>query len=166
MVCAQRLQVRVVEPVMAIPARIFLVALAPIGLGSIVTARTAVVTPLFAVPAIVLGVVAATAPALYIASAAAGHAPPLGTMIRALGIALGAFGIALAGLVLPAAFLALTSIAPMTAIIVTSAALAASVGLALWRLHDELGRPPLAIYGTWALATVALAGRLWWEVVS
>ena len=151
---------------MAIPARYLLTLTAPIALGGIVAVRTTTLAPLVCVPAIVIGVAAATSPALYIASAAAGHAPPLGTMIRALGIALGAFGVALAGLVLPAAFLALTSIAPATAIAVTSTALAAAVGLALWRLHDELGRPQLAIYGTWALATVALAGRLWWEVVS
>jgi len=54
----------------------------------------------------------------------------------------------------------------MTTLVVTSGALAAAVGLALWRLHDELGHPQLAIFGTWALATCALGGRLWWEVVS
>jgi hypothetical protein len=151
---------------MTSPNRYTFIVLAPVALGGIVAARTALLTPLVAVPAIVLGVVAATAPALYIASAAAGQAPPLGTMIRAFGRSLSAFGVALAGLVAPAAFLALTAIAPLTAIVVTSTALAAAVGLALWRLHDELGRPALAIYGTWAVATLALAGRLWWEVVS
>ena len=152
------------------PTRVSLVAMivsvASLALGGIVAVRTTTLTPLFAVPAIVIGVVAATAPALYIASAAAGHAPPLGAMVRALGIALAAFGVALAGLVLPSAFLALTSVAPMTSVVVTSAALAAAVGLAMWRLHDELGRPQLAIFCTWALATFALGGRLWWEVVS
>jgi len=151
---------------MPIPARLVLVTCAPVALGGIVALRTASAGPLAAVPAIVFGVVAATAPALYIASAAAGSAPPLGTMVRALGTALGAFGVALAGLVLPAAFLALTSIATTTTLVVTTGALAAAVGLALWRLHDELGGPQLAIFGTWALATCALGGRLWWEVVS
>src|SRR4051812_44915577 len=86
--CARWLQVPVVERVMAIPTRHVLTLLAPVALGGIVALRTTCLGPLVAVPAIVVGVIAATSPALYIASAAAGFAPPLGTMIRALGIAL------------------------------------------------------------------------------
>jgi hypothetical protein len=94
-------------------------------------------------------------------------------MVRAFGVALGAFGIALAGLILPAAFAALSSVSSGTAIAASSAAIAAAGLLGLRRLASELaaGRPgaarPLAgaaVFLIWAISTAAIAGRLWWDL--
>jgi hypothetical protein len=151
-------------------------AAGPIAIGGILAARAHDPRPMLAAPAIVFGVVAATAPALYIATAAAGHAPPLAAMVRAFGVALGAFGIALAGLVLPAAFAALSSVSPGTAIAAATAAIAAAGLLGLRRLAGELaaGRPgggaarrSLAggvVFLIWAGSALAIAGRLWWDL--
>ncbi|MCX5747472.1 MAG: hypothetical protein NT062_33830 [Proteobacteria bacterium] len=148
-------------------------ALGPIAIGGILAVRADQLAPLFAVPAIVFGVVAATAPALYIATAATGAAPPVATVVRALVTALGAFGIALVGLVLPAAFLSLSSLSITTTVVVTSAALAGAGLLALRRLAGELGARSLGaavVFGVWSLTTLGIAGRLWadfaWEVIS
>src|SRR5215468_7674269 len=83
-------------------------AAAPIALGGIVALRFGVISPVVMVPAITFGVVGVTSPALYIATAASGDAPTLAQMARAMTVALAAFGVALAGLILPAAFLSLS----------------------------------------------------------
>lgn len=148
-------------------AAIALAALSPVAIGAIVAAQAAEPSPVFAVPAIVFGVVAATSPALYIATAATGDAPPLATMARAFGIALGAFGVALAGLVLPAAFLSLSSIEPWTTLAMCTAAVGAAAVMALRRLASELGSRTWlakAVYVAWAVATLGIGGRLWWDV--
>lgn len=143
-------------------------ALGPVAIGGILAVRAGHPSPLFAVPAIVFGVVAATAPALYIASAAAGTAPPVATVARALVTALGAFGIALAGLVLPATFLSLSSLSPSTTIAVTSVALAGAGFLAIRRLAAELGAgtarrstSSTLVFVAWSIATLGIAARLW-----
>ena len=115
-------------------AAIAMAALGPVAIGGILATRAHDPSPMFAAPAIVFGVIAATAPALYIATAAAGQAPPLAVVVRAFGIALGAFGIALAGLILPAAFASLSSLARG------------------------------AVFLVWAASVVAIAGRLWWDL--
>src|SRR3954471_16920723 len=170
-------------------AAIALAAAGPVAIGAILAAGAHDARPMIAAPAIVFGVVAATAPALYIATAAAGQAPPLAAMVRAFGVALGAFGVALAGLILPAAFAALSSVSSATAIAAPSAAIAAAGLLALRRLASELaaGRPgaappgprpagfpglacaarPVAgaaVFLVWAISTGAIAGRLWWDL--
>ena len=155
-------------------AAIALDAAGPIAIGGILAARVHDPRPMVAAPAIVFGVVAATAPALYIATAAAGHAPPLAAMTRAFGVALGAFGVALAGLILPAAFAALSSVSSGTAIAASTAAIAATGLLGLRRLASELaaGRPEVArrslagaaVFLIWAASALAIAGRLWWEL--
>jgi len=156
-------------------AAIAMAALGPVAIGGILATRAHDPSPMFAAPAIVFGVIAATAPALYIATAAAGQAPPLAAVVRAFGVALGAFGIALAGLILPAAFASLSSLAPQTTIAVTSAAIAAAGGLGLRRLASELRAgagearltPSLAgsaVFLIWAAAIATIAGRLWWDL--
>ena len=154
-------------------AAIALAAAGPIAIGGILSTTAHDARPMIAAPAIVFGVVAATAPALYIATAATGNAPPLAAMARAFGIALGAFGVALAGLILPAAFAALSSVSSATAIAAASAAIAAAGLLGLRRLASELaaGRPgaarPVAgaaVFLVWAISTGAIAGRLWWDL--
>jgi len=154
---------------------IALAALGPVAAGGILAVRAHDGSPMVAAPMIVFGVVCATGPALYIASAAVGQAPPLAAVVRAFGIALGAFGIALAGLILPAAFASLSSLAPQTTIAVTSAAIAAAGGLGLRRLASELragaGETKLApslagsaVFLIWATAIATIAGRLWWDL--
>ncbi|MDQ3365770.1 MAG: hypothetical protein M3680_10120, partial [Myxococcota bacterium] len=53
-----------------------LAALGPVAIGGILAIRAQTLTPLMVAPAIIFGVVAATSPALYIALAATGTAPP------------------------------------------------------------------------------------------
>ncbi|HEU4735168.1 MAG TPA: hypothetical protein VFT22_45060 [Kofleriaceae bacterium] len=155
-----------------------LAALGPVALGGMLAARAGDPSPMLAAPAIVFGVVAATGPALYIAMAAAGAAPPLAGMVRAFGVALGAFGLALAGLILPATFVALSSVSAATTIAAASAALAGAGYLGLRGLACELrggradapsGASGASILGgvvflAWAGATLAIAGRLWWDL--
>lgn len=151
---------------------IALAAAGPVAAGGLLAVRGHDVSPMLAAPAIVFGLVAATGPALYIATAAIGSAPPLGAVVRAFGIALGAFGLALAGLILPAAFIALSSVAVTTTLGAATIAVAAAGLLGLRRLLAELraaspaARSPLTglVFAVWALATVSIAGRLWWEL--
>jgi hypothetical protein len=150
---------------------IALAAVGPVAAGGLLAARAHDVSPMLAAPAIVFGVVAATGPALYIATAATGHAPPLAAVVRAFGIALGAFGLALAGLILPAAFIALSSVTVTTTIAAATIAVAAAAVLGLRRLAAELriGAPGGVVisgivFVVWAVATVSIAGRLWWEL--
>jgi hypothetical protein len=155
---------------------IALAAAGPVAVGGILAARAHDASPMLAAPAIVFGVVAATGPALYIATAAAGNAPPLAAVIRAFGTALGAFGVALAGLILPAAFVAVSSISAGTTIAAASAAIGGAGYLGLRRLAGELktsapGEPAIgaslvggAVFVIWAVATAAIAGRLWWDL--
>jgi hypothetical protein len=96
-------------------------------------------------------------------------------VVRAFGIALGAFGIALAGLILPAAFLSLSSVSATTTIAATTGTVATAGYLGLRRLASELKAqspgaeigPSLAggvVFLIWAIATTAIAGRLWWDL--
>jgi hypothetical protein len=152
-----------------------LAAAGPVAIGGLLAARANDASPLLAAPAIVFGVVAATAPALYIATAAVGSAPPLAVVVRAFGTALGAFGIALAGLILPAVFIAASSVTPGTTVAAATAGIAVASALALRRLAAELaagrgavspglGLASSGVFAVWALATAAIAGRLWWEL--
>jgi hypothetical protein len=159
-------------PTLGAPA-LALAAVGPVAIGAIVATHGDSPLPLAAVPAVVFGVVAATSPALYIATAATGTAPPLARVIRAFGSALGAFGIALAGLLLPAAFLALTSTATWTTFVVATAALGGAAVLALRRLARELAAESSQrsltasmLFITWAAATTGIAGRLWWDLAT
>lgn len=160
-----------VTATLAPPVRgIALAALGPVAIGGIVAARAEVITPLVSTPAILFGTIAATAPALYIALAATGAAPGLRDTARAFGAGFAAFGVVLAGLLLPAVFLAASSVSPVTAYAVASAALAAAGLLALLRLARELAtpdRPVLAsvVFFVWAAATAGIAGRLWLDLV-
>lgn len=168
-----------VPPVERGAAGMALAALGPIAIGGIVAARVEAITPLVSTPAMLYGVIAATAPALYIALATTGDAPPIAKVVRAFGVAFAAFGVALAGLILPAAFLAASSVSPVTTYVVATAALGVAGLLALARLARELqvthDRDELApaerrlaatlVFVVWAVATVGIAGRLWLDFV-
>jgi hypothetical protein len=144
---------------------------APAAIGALLLTIARDPAPIAVVPAIAVGVVAATSPALYIlrtATAGGGPAPTLAATLRALTVALGAFGVALAGLLLPTAFLALTSRSAPTTLAVTTAALLAAALLGLRRLHAELTTPArhggTVVFLVWAGATLGIAGRLWLEL--
>lgn len=172
----------IAEPLPSYPRgpALVLAALGPVAIGAIMAARAEIASPLLAVPAVVFGVVAATSPALYIATAVTGTAPPLRAVVRAFGVALGAFGIALAGLLLPAAFLALSSVDTMMTFVAASAAVGAAAFLGLRRLASELVssgkerypgatdiKPSLmssTVFFVWSAATAGIAGRLWWDL--
>jgi hypothetical protein len=146
-------------------AAIALTAAAPVAIGAVMAARAEVLAPMAAAPSIVFGVVAATAPALYIATAVAGDAPPLSAMARAIGVALCAFGIALAGLVLPVAFLSLSSVDKTTTILACTISLGSAAVHAMMRLARELELRSLLsnlLYGVWAIAVLGISARLWW----
>jgi hypothetical protein len=158
------------EPSFSVPPGVALglAALGPAALGAILATRAADATPVVLAPVIVFGVVAATSPALYIATAALGDAPPLARVARAFVAALGGFGLALAGLVLPAAFLALSSLSQATAIVAVTAALGGAALLGLRRLATELAMPSflsMVVFLVWAAATLGIAGRFWLDVV-
>ena len=143
---------------------LLLAVIAPVAVGSILVAKSGVVAPLAGAPAIALGVAVATSPALYIALAATGAAPAPARVARAFAIALAAFGVALCGFVLPAAFLALSSLSPETSIVVATAALGGAAVLGVWRLAIELelrGGLAQCVFVVWAAATLGVAGRLW-----
>lgn len=151
---------------------LLMAATTPIAIGGLVALRGASVSPMFAVPALVFGVTAATSPALYIATAATGSAPSLAAVVRAFGVALGAFGIALAGLMLPVAFLSLSAVDGATTFFVATVAIAGAALLGLGRLKREMhAARPLTVSGDvvfaiWACATAGIAGRMWWDLAA
>jgi hypothetical protein len=149
------------------PARLALAALGPVAIGGVLAARAGELGPIAMTPAIMFGVIAATCPALYIGIAATKEAPTLSGVMRALGIALTAFGVALAGLVLPALFLSLSSVSEITTFVVCGCVLGAAGVLAMVRLAIELA--PRTVMGglvcfVWAAATLGIAGRLWFDL--
>jgi hypothetical protein len=149
---------------------LLLAATTPIAIGGLVAMHGSSISPLFAVPAVVFGVTAATSPALYIATAATGTAPPLAAMVRAFGVAIGAFGVALAGLLLPVAFLSLSAVEGSTTFLVASAAIAGAGFFGLRRLKYEMNAARVLsfsgeiVFAIWACATVGIAGRMWWDL--
>jgi hypothetical protein len=148
-----------------------LALLGPVAVGGILAVQSGDPSPLAIVPAITFGVAGVTSPALYIATTATGSATPLAQVGRALVAALGAFGLALGGVLLPAAFLAWSSRAPITTSVVTSGALAIAAVFAVRRLASELDRGKtrttarLVVFACWSIATLGIAGRLWWTLV-
>jgi uncharacterized membrane protein len=151
------------------PTRLALAAAGPIAVGAVLALRAGDASPLAATPAIVFGIAAATCPALYIAIAATKHGPSLTEVARALAASFGAFGIALAGLVLPALFISVSSTANLTTAVVCSVVLGGAAMIAMVRLATELA--PRSFGGVlvcivWALATLGIAGRLWIDLTS
>lgn len=160
------------EPALATPRALplLMAATTPIAIGGLVAIHGNSIAPMFAVPAVVFGVTAATSPALYIAAAATGSAPSLAAVVRAFGVAIGAFGVALVGLLLPVAFLSLSAVAASTTFFAASAAIAGAGILGLRRLKHEMhaARPMSfagdVVFAIWATATAGIAGRMWWDL--
>jgi hypothetical protein len=151
-------------------SRLALAAAGPIAVGAVLSARLGTLAPVIALPAIILGVTAVTAPALYIATAATGTAPPAQHMITALGRGLTALGIALLGLLAPLAFLLATSMTEGTWVGLGTLALAAGTLIGLASLHRALFEHRLAsvsrdaLFAGWSLAAILIGTRFYLDV--
>jgi hypothetical protein len=140
----------------------------PIAIGAIAGMQSgpfAVAHDAVAAPAIVLGVTALMIPALYIATAFAGIAPPARGFTAGVGEGLRACGVALLGLVAPAAFLAATARSAEAAAALGAGSLVAAVlvGLrALYiRLFDRGEVVHRMIFAAWS-GLALLLGALFW----
>lgn len=153
------------------PSSVASAAAGPIAVGAVLTLRLHDPAPLVAVPAVVFAVAALTLPALYIAAAVVGAAPPIGDVVRAVGRALHALGLVHLGLVMPLAFLVASS-GPGTAFVLGAIAVAtgAAVGLRVLRaaLFDD-GAPAggrAVLFWSWAGVALVIGGRLFGELMT
>jgi hypothetical protein len=150
---------------------VFAAAAGPLGVGGVLALRLQDLAPLVAVPAVVFAVAALTLPALYIATAAFGAAPPIGRVMRAVGTALCSLGIVYAGLVLPLLFLGISS-SEKTAFALGAATVGVGAVVALRRLYAALydGTFPVvgrgALFWTWAVIALVIGARLFGEMTA
>lgn len=145
----------------------------PMGLGAIAALRLGELAPIAAAPLVVFGVAAATLPALYIAAALTGAAPPLEQVARAVGRALVALGLVALGLAGPLWFLTTTTTEPGTAFALTSIGLLTALAIGLRVLRRELwgvaGSPGLGrdvMFTAWAAAAAIIGARLYTELTA
>jgi hypothetical protein len=141
----------------------------PIAIGAIAGMHTgpfAIAHDAVAAPAIVFGVTALMIPALYIATAFAGIAPPARGFTAGVGEGLRACGVALLGLAAPAAFLAATAGSAEAAAVLGAAALVAAALVGLRALYVRLfGRGEIVhrmIFAAWS-GMALLLGALFWS---
>lgn len=143
----------------------------PIGVGAVLAARLHDPATLIAVPVVVGAVTALTVPGLYIGMAVVGAAPPMPRVIRAVGAALFALGVAMAGLALPLGFLVATA-ASGTAFALGALCVAAGAGIGLRVLHRELFEGELEVAGRgllflmWAAIALVIGARLFGELTA
>ena len=146
-------------------------AAGPLGVGAVLAARLGSAEPLVAVPVSVFAVTALTLPALYIATAVVGAAPPVGHVVRAVGRALSALGLVLLGLALPLGFLVATA-GTGTAFALGALALATAAAIGLRALHGALfaGMPAVTgrglLFLTWAVIALVIGARLFSELTA
>ena len=142
----------------------------PLAVGAVLTLRLHDPAPLVAVPAVVGAVAALTLPALYIAAAVVGVAPPIAEVVRAVyGLTL-LLAALLLGLVLPLAFLVASS-GPGTAFVLGAVAVTTAAAIALKVLREALfvggaidGRAVL--FWSWAAIALVIGGRLFGELMA
>ena len=142
----------------------------PLAVGAVLTLRLHDPAPLVAVPAVVGAVAALTLPALYIAAAVVGVAPPIAEVVRAVGRALHALGLVQLGLVLPLAFLVASS-GPGTAFVLGAVAVTTGAAIALKVLREALfvGGPidgRAVLFWSWAAVALVIGGRLFGELMA
>lgn len=123
-----------------------------------------------AVPAVIFGVPAMTTPALYVALTLLGDAPPMLTVLAAIGRALLALALVQLGLAAPLGFLVATA-SPDTAQALITAGVAIAGAVAVIALDDELTAAPSsvgrsAVLWAWLAATAVIAGRLYADVLA
>lgn len=156
------------EPVRGATATLALLgALVPAALLA-ATVRSAV--PLAAVPTVIFGVPAMTAPALYVAMGLRGHAPPLTTVAGALGRGLLALALVQLGLAAPVGFLVATA-TPSTArtliagaMLIAGAVAALTLDGALVRGDATRGAWRAPLVWAWMTITAVIAARLYLEI--
>lgn len=113
-------------------------------------------------PAVVFGVTALMAPALYIGMSLVNVSPPAAEVVRAFGEALRACGTVLAGLAPATAFLLATAQGAWAVWVFGSLAVAAAALLGVRRLFNELRDDDtsllrsLPLYTVWALVSLGL----------
>jgi hypothetical protein len=141
----------------------------PLAIGGALAARTGIPIAVIGLPLIVLGVSAVTTPALYIATAATGMAPPAAVVAAAVARALGAMGIVLLGVLAPVGFLVATSERSVGIALITLALGGASV-VALTTLRRGMfdGQPHSSprelLFAVWSVVTLIIAARLYTEI--
>jgi hypothetical protein len=153
------------------PAVVAFAAAGPLAVGGVLAARLQDPAPLVAVPSVVFAVVALTLPALYIATAVLGAAPPIGRVMRAVGRALCSLGLVNAGFALPLLFLG-ASAGEGTAFALGAATVAVSAVIALRVLYAGLYEGTFAVTGrgmlfwTWAVIALVIGARLFGELTA
>lgn len=153
------------------PLSIFAAAAGPLAVGGVLALRLQNLAPLVAVPAVVFAVAALTLPALYIATAAFGAAPPIRRVMQAVGTALCSLGLVYAGLVLPLLFLGVSS-SEKTAFALGAVTVGVGAVVGLRRLESALHEGTLPVTGrgglfwTWALITLVIGARLFGEMTA
>ncbi len=122
-------------------------------------------------PAVVYGVTALMAPALYIGMALIGSSPPASYVARAISRGLRACGLVLAGLAPAAAFLLATADGNWAVWVFGTAAVAAAALLGVRRLFQELrhqevrlGRA-LVLYTIWSLVSLGLGAHFFLQTL-
>ncbi len=118
--------------------------------------------PILGVPAVVIGVTALMIPALYIATALAGVAPPLGRLARSASEALASFGLIGLGCGPALAFLVITATAASAVEALLGGALlvASAVGLRVLFANAFEGARAGFVFVQWSLVTIGIGAHL------
>jgi hypothetical protein len=159
------------SPPDSLPLSVAAAAAGPVAVGGVLALRLGDPAPMIAVPAVVFAVAALTLPALYIATAVVGAAPPVGHVVRAVGRALHALGLVHLGFVMPLLFLGASS-GEGTAFALGAATVATGSLIGLRVLHGALfeGAFPVtgrgALFWTWAAITLVIGARLFGELTT
>ena len=145
-------------------------ALGPIALGAVLGGQ---ISPWLAlreaalVPAIVVGLTAATVPALYIATTATGSRMSALTLARAVLRGLEGLGVVLLGLVAPLAFMVATTVEPRMGVALGAVAIAVAGGLGMRRMRAAMVADDVEpsfvdalLFLTWAGVASVLGARL------
>lgn len=152
-------------------AMVAFAAAGPLAVGAVLAACLNDAAPFIAVPAVVFAVAALTLPALYIATAVCGAAPPIGRVMRAVGRALCSLGLVNAGLAAPLLFLG-ASAGERTAFALGALTVAVSAVVALKVLYAELYEGVFPVVGrgllfwTWAVIALVIGARLFGEITA
>ncbi len=155
----------------ATPLAVACAAAGPIGIGAVLAQRLGDLAPLIAVPAVVFAVAALTLPALYIATAVVGAAPPIAHVVRAVGRALHSLGLVHLGLALPLLFLGASSQAA-TGFALGAVAVMTGAVIGLRMLYAALfdGALPMTgrglLFVTWAGIALVIGARLFVELTA
>lgn len=153
------------------PMSVAFAAIGPVAVGGVLAARLQDLAPMIAVPAVVFAVAALTLPALYIATAVCGAAPPIARVMRAVGRALCSLGLVNAGFAAPLLFLGVSA-GEKTAFVLGAVTVAVSAVVALRVLYAGLYEGSFPVVGrgmlfwTWAVIALVIGARLFGEMTA